>query len=58
VEYSPQQAGPRAWVQLSDGSCRWAQSAGELLVQALRVPSGLPAGQLLVELDLYSVHGQ
>jgi hypothetical protein len=57
VVYQPEQAGPSVWVQLSDGSCRWTQSAGEVLVQVLRVPPRLPARQLLVQLDLYSVHG-
>jgi hypothetical protein len=46
------------WVQLSDGSCRWRQSAGEVEVQALRVPAGLAAGQLRVELQLYSILGE
>ncbi len=56
--YQGDQAREEVWVQLSDGSCRWRQSAGEVLVQVLRVPAGLRASQLLVELQLYSLHGE
>lgn len=58
VVYQAEEASSQVWVQLSDGSCRWRQSAGEVEVQALRVPRGLASGQLVVELQLYSILGE
>ena len=48
----------QAWAELADGSCRWRQSGGEVRVIALRVPRELPARQLAVAMEPYSIRGE
>ncbi|KXZ43994.1 hypothetical protein GPECTOR_75g717 [Gonium pectorale] len=49
-ELTPSLAGDAAvWAEPEGGGFRWRQSAGEVHLIATRVPHGLPASQLLVE---------
>ncbi|GBF98648.1 hypothetical protein Rsub_11642 [Raphidocelis subcapitata] len=43
------------WFEPADGSCRWRQSASEVEVQCLRVPPGLPASALSVQIAPFSL---
>jgi hypothetical protein len=45
------------WAELSDGSCRWRQTGGEVKVLALRVPADLPNRQLAVATEVVSLRG-
>lgn len=46
------------WAEVSDGSCRWRQSASEVRVLCLLVPPGLPPKALQVDFKPYHVQGQ
>ena len=41
VYYAAHERPEEVWAELLDGSCRWRQSASEVAVIALRVPSGM-----------------
>lgn len=45
------------WTEVSDGSCRWRQSASEVKVMCLLVPPGLPAKHLQVDFKPYHIQG-
>ena len=47
--------GGGVWFQPADGSCRWRQTASEVEVVALRVPPGLPAARLAVDIAPYAL---
>ena len=49
--------GEEVWAEVSDGSCRWRQTASEVTLQCLRVPPHTRAKQLQVTLDPYFIKG-
>jgi hypothetical protein len=53
VYYDASEKPEEVWVELADGSCRWRQTAGEIRIIALKVPSDLPPRQLKVDISPY-----
>jgi len=51
VYYDASEKPEEVWVELADGSCRWRQTAGEIRIIALKVPSDLPPRQLKVDIS-------
>lgn len=45
------------WTEMSDGSCRWRQSASEVKLVCLLVPAGLSAKVLKVHFKPYHIQG-
>ncbi|KAL4533791.1 hypothetical protein Ndes2437B_g03116 [Nannochloris sp. 'desiccata'] len=55
VYYNASEKPEEVWVELADGSCRWRQTAGEIRIIALKVPSDLAPRQLKVDISPYHV---
>ncbi len=55
VYYDAAEKPEEVWAELADGSCRWRQTAGELRIIALRVPSDLRPRDLGVDISPYHV---